>query len=117
VLIVSALLHDPEIIFMDEPLTGLDANAVILLKEVISSLRQEGKTILYCSHIMDVVEKISDRIILIKDGRIMADGSMEALRAQAQTQSLEDIFARLTERGPSRQQGADFISAFKTKDT
>ncbi|WP_118972239.1 ABC transporter ATP-binding protein [Taibaiella koreensis] len=112
VLITSALLHDPQIILMDEPLSGLDANAVILLKEIIGGLKKAGKTILYCSHIMDVVEKVSDRIVLIRDGYIMADGTMSELRAQAGTESLEDIFALLTGRDRSHDHGSDFISIF-----
>lgn len=112
VLITSALLHDPQIVLMDEPLSGLDANAVILLKEVIAGLKKSGKTILYCSHIMDVVEKVSDRIVLIRDGRIMADGTMSELRQQAGTESLEDIFALLTGRDRSHDHAGDFISIF-----
>ena len=65
VLIISGLLHNPQIIILDEPLSGLDANSVIIVKELISKLAKEGKTIFYCSHMMDVVEKVSDRIILI----------------------------------------------------
>jgi ABC-2 type transport system ATP-binding protein len=116
VLITAALIHDPQIILMDEPLSGLDANAVILLKEIITGLKREGKTILYCSHIMDVVEKVSDRIILIRDGRIMANGTMQELRIQAGTESLEDIFATLTGRDNTHDHAGDFISIFKNRE-
>ncbi len=112
VLVTSALIHDPQIVLMDEPLSGLDANAVILLKEVITGLKKAGKTILYCSHIMDVVEKVSDRIVLIRDGRIMADGTLNELREQAGSESLEDIFATLTGRDRSQDHAGDFISIF-----
>ncbi len=113
VLITSALIHDPQIILMDEPLSGLDANAVILIKEVIEALKQAGKTILYCSHIMDVVEKVSDSIVLIRDGQIVANGTIQELRALAQSESLEDIFATLTGRDKNKHQATDFISIFK----
>lgn len=116
VLITSALIHDPRIILMDEPLSGLDANAVILLKEVITGLKKAGKTILYCSHIMDVVERVSDRIVLIRDGHIMADGTMEELRVQAGTESLEDIFALLTGRDRSQDHAGNFISIFSKEN-
>lgn len=98
VLIASGLLHNPDIIILDEPLSGLDANSVIVIKNLISKLAKEGKTIFYCSHMMDVVEKVSDRIVLIDEGRVIADGSFEQLRSQQGDASLEQIFASLTNR-------------------
>lgn len=96
VLLISGLMHNPEIIFLDEPLSGLDANAVILVKEILFQLKQSGKTIFYSSHIMDVVEKISDRIVIIDKGAIIADGSFETLQQQAHKGTLENIFTSLT---------------------
>lgn len=96
VLITSALLHNPEILFMDEPLSGLDTNSVIKVKEIVTRLAAEGKTIFYSSHLMDVVEKVSSRIILINDGQIIADGTFEELKGSYQEDSLEKMFARLT---------------------
>ena len=96
VLITSGLLHNPDIIILDEPLSGLDANSVIIVKELLSKLAKEGKTIFYCSHMMDVVEKVSDRIILINEGTVIADGSFEELKQKQGDQSLEKIFAHLT---------------------
>ena len=68
VLLIAGIIHNPKIIVLDEPLSGLDANAVIMIKELITRLSKEGKTIFYCSHMMDVVEKVSDRILLINKG-------------------------------------------------
>ncbi|MEM0993161.1 MAG: ABC transporter ATP-binding protein [Bacteroidota bacterium] len=113
VMFVAGLIHDPEIIFLDEPLSGLDANAVILVKEIIARLADEGKTIFYCSHMMDVVEKVSDRIILINDGKIVADGTFESLRMQG-GDSLEHIFSNLTGKTEQAASADQFISAFKT---
>ncbi|MGZ3887420.1 MAG: ABC transporter ATP-binding protein [Flavisolibacter sp.] len=96
VLIASGLLHNPDIIILDEPLSGLDANSVIVIKELISKLARDGKTIFYCSHMMDVVEKVSDRIVLIDKGNIIANGTFEELKQQQGNQSLEQIFAHLT---------------------
>jgi ABC-2 type transport system ATP-binding protein len=96
VLITSGLLHNPDIIILDEPLSGLDANSVIIVKDLISKLAKDGKTIFYCSHMMDVVEKVSDRIILINEGIVIADGSFEELKQQQGNQSLEQIFAHMT---------------------
>ncbi len=96
VLISSALLHNPDIIILDEPLSGLDANSVILIKELVSKLARQGKTIFYCSHIMDIVEKVSDRIILIDKGQVIADGSVSELKLRSGNESLEDVFTGLT---------------------
>ncbi len=95
VLLASGLLHNPSIVILDEPLSGLDANAVILVKQLLQRLKQEGKTIFYCSHMMDVVEKVSDLIVLIDKGAIVANGTIEQLRGDS-GQSLEQIFSKLT---------------------
>ncbi|ADB41333.1 ABC transporter ATP-binding protein [Spirosoma linguale] len=95
VLLISGLLHNPDVIFLDEPLSGLDANAVVLVKEIIRQLAVSGKTIFYSSHIMEVVEKISDRIIIINQGQIVADGTFAELQHQ-RPESLEQLFAQLT---------------------
>ncbi len=96
VLIISSLLHNPDILFLDEPLSGLDANSVMIVKEILSMLARQGKTIFYSSHIMDVVERISNRIILINDGQIAADGSFKELKARSREGSLEQIFNQIT---------------------
>jgi len=98
VLITSGLLHNPSIVILDEPLSGLDANAVIMIKELLQVLKQEGKTIFYCSHMMDVVEKVSDRIVLIDKGNVIANGTIEELKNNS-NDSLEQIFAKLTSSG------------------
>jgi ABC-2 type transport system ATP-binding protein len=112
VLITSGLLHNPSIVIMDEPLSGLDANAVILVKELLQALKQEGKTIFYCSHMMDVVEKVSDRIVLINNGSIIADGTIDELK-QNSADSLEHIFSRLTSGGNQAQQADDLAAAMR----
>ena len=96
VLLTSTLLHDPDLIFMDEPLNGLDANSVIRVKQLLEDLTGRGKTIFYSSHIMDVVERISDRIVLLYNGRIAANGSFAEINRRLRSGSLEDLFAQLT---------------------
>lgn len=113
VLIISGLIHNPKIIFMDEPLSGLDANSVIIVKGIMTRLVAEGKTIFYCSHMMDVVEKVSDRIILINHGQIIADGSFETLQQQSTDKNLEGIFARLTGQGSHNDIADQFLHAFE----
>jgi len=96
VVITAALLHGPRAIFFDEPLSGLDANAALGFKTLITSLAREGKTIVYCSHLLDVVERVCERIVIIHRGRLIADGSLARLQEQTGEASLERIFNRLT---------------------
>jgi len=96
IVIASALLHNPRVIFFDEPLNGLDANSALLVKELIRKLADQGKTIFYSSHILEVVEKICDRVIIIDRGRIVADGSIHDLQEMTRETSLEEIFSQVT---------------------
>lgn len=111
VLLIAGIIHDPKIIILDEPLSGLDANAVIMIKELILRLSKEGKTIFYCSHMMDVVEKVCDRILLINKGEIIADGSFESLK-QNHSDTLEHIFSKLTGREDQASETDAIINAF-----
>jgi len=108
VLIASGILHNPEIIVLDEPLSGLDANSVIIIKDLIQRLAKEGKTIFYCSHMMDIVEKVSEKIVLIDGGSIVANGTFAELKTQLGESSLEQMFANLTA-GASLSGAADNI--------
>jgi len=96
VVITAALLHNPEVVFLDEPLNGLDANAALSLKTLVTSLAREGKTIVYCSHILDVVERICERVVIIHEGAIVADGTVTQLLEQTGEKSLEKVFNKLT---------------------
>ena len=113
VLIISSLLHNPDILFLDEPLSGLDANSVMIIKEILSKLSKEGKTIFYSSHIMDVVEKISNRIVLLYKGEIVADGSFDELKYKCKEGSLEEIFNHLTNFNEHEKLAEDFANVLK----
>lgn len=113
VVIISSLIHNPDILFLDEPLSGLDANSVMVLKEIMLSLKEEGKTIFYLSHIMEVVEKISDRIVLLNDGNIVADGNFEDLKERVHEESLAQIFNQLTGFSEYKELAEKFISVIK----
>lgn len=113
VLLIAGLLHNPSIIFLDEPLSGLDANAVILVKEILMQLKKSGKTIFYSSHIMDVVEKISDRIMIINKGEMIADGPFRELNAQASGGSLEQLFTQLTGSKEHESVAGQFVNILK----
>jgi ABC-2 type transport system ATP-binding protein len=112
VLIISGILHNPDIIILDEPLSGLDANSVLIIKDLISKLASEGKTIFYCSHMMDVVEKVSDLIVLIHQGTVIAQGTIQELQSQSgNNSSLENIFAQLTSNDTMGHAASDLIQA------
>lgn len=116
VLIISSLLHDPDLLFLDEPLSGLDANSVMIIKDILAQLASQGKTIFYSSHIMDVVEKISNRIILLTDGKIAADGTFEELREINKEGSLEGIFNQLTGFDEHQDTAERFVAIVKEGD-
>lgn len=96
VMFTAALLHDPEILFLDEPLSGLDVQSAVVIKELVRGLARAGKTIFYCSHILDVVERVCDRIVVLRDGRIVADGTFAELSANRRGSTLEQVFLELT---------------------
>lgn len=96
ILIGAALLHNPDLILLDEPLSGLDVNAAILIKDLIAALAASGKTILYSSHVLDVVEKVCDRVLIIHHGNLIAQGSVEELKTSTGQDTLEDVFRSLT---------------------
>lgn len=95
VLISAALLHNPDILLLDEPLSGLDVMTGLVIKDLVQRLAKEGKIIIYSSHILEVVEKICSRVIIIHNGCIVADDSVENLRDLMKLPSLEEIFNQL----------------------
>jgi ABC-2 type transport system ATP-binding protein len=96
VLIVSSLLHAPDVLVLDEPLNGLDANAALVFKELLRGLALQGRSILFCSHLLDVVERICSRLVIIADGRAIAEGTPEEIIARSGRDSLDEAFAALT---------------------
>lgn len=95
VLISAALMANPEVLFLDEPLNGLDANAALVVRELLRELASQGRTILFCSHILEVVERICTRII-INEGRVITEGVPAEIATATGTTSLEAAFARIT---------------------
>lgn len=108
VVISAALIHNPRVIFFDEPLNGLDASTQLMFKTLIKNLAAEGKTIFYCSHIMDVVERTCDRIVIIDNGRVVADGTLSELQESSGEGSLERIFNKLTSHSDVEERAEEF---------
>ena len=93
--IARALVHDPKNVILDEPTNGLDVMTTRGLREFLRQLRAEGRCVIFSSHIMQEVAALCDRIVIIADGRVMAEGTPEELRAKAGIDNLEDAFVRL----------------------
>jgi ABC-2 type transport system ATP-binding protein len=97
VLISAALLHDPDVLVLDEPLSGVDVTSAQLFRHLLQELASRGKTILYISHVLEVVEKVAAQVVIIYKGRIMAADSVSRLRELMDAPSLEGIFSQLVE--------------------
>jgi ABC-2 type transport system ATP-binding protein len=95
ILISAALLHDPDVILLDEPDSGLDITTTMVLRHLVRALAKEGKAILYSSHVLELVEKLCARVIVLHRGRVVADASVETLRGVVSDKSLETVFAEL----------------------
>jgi ABC-2 type transport system ATP-binding protein len=113
VVIAAALLHNPEVLFLDEPLDGLDANAAMLVKELLKQLAAQGRTVLFCSHILEVVERVCTRIIVIDRGVKVAEGTASDLLDQTGAPTLERAFSRLTGGAEPGAVTADFLAALE----
>jgi ABC-2 type transport system ATP-binding protein len=97
ILLSGALLHNPELLILDEPFSGLDVNTALMLRSLLSALAAEGKMILYSSHVLEVVEKVCSSVLILRKGRVVAHDAVDRLRDLAQQPSLEGVFAHLTE--------------------
>ena len=92
--IIAALIHEPRLIIMDEPFVGLDPKATYQLKELMHGICSRGGAIFFSTHVLEVAEKLCDKVAIIKNGRLVADGSMEEVKGNT---SLEDVFLELEE--------------------
>ncbi len=101
--LAQALIHDPEVLILDEPLAGLDAKSVKVVKEILDIHTERGGAVIFSTHIMEIAEELCDRMAIINKGKIVGIGTMEELRQQANNigASLEDIFLKLTEQDES----------------
>jgi len=114
ILIAAALLHDPDVLILDEPLSGMDVTSTLLFKHLLDELAGRGKMILYISHVLEVVEKVCARVVILHRGKVMADDSVERLRELMHLPSLEEIFNELVEHRDMRAVARDIVTALQT---
>jgi len=111
ILIIAAILHNPDVLLLDEPLSGLDVSAILVFKEILSAFAGLGKIIIFSSHLIDVVEKICDRVIIINRGTILADDSVGRLREMTSQPSLESVFKELVQTGDLELRARNIVAA------
>jgi ABC-2 type transport system ATP-binding protein len=115
VLLAAALLHDPKLIVFDEPLSGLDATSARLFKDLLVLLSAEGKAILYISHVMEVVEQVCDRVIVLSKGRVVADAAPRELTKLMELPTLESVFAQLVQQIDTAKVARDVVDVMKVR--
>src|SRR5262245_5854294 len=109
VMLIAALLHDPDLLILDEPDSGLDVTTTLVLRQLLIALARRGKAVLYSSHVLELVEKVCSRVIVIHQGKIVADDRIEALQRLAHSHSLEDVFSQLVLRDDPERTAAEII--------
>jgi len=95
ILLAAALLHNPDLVLLDEPFSGLDVNSALVLRGLIAELAARGKVVLFSSHELETVERVSSHIVILHKGRVVANDSIEKLRALMSLPTLEEIFSQL----------------------
>jgi ABC-2 type transport system ATP-binding protein len=97
ILLIAALMDNPDLLILDEPLSGLDVTSALIIKNLIQALSARGKSIFYCSHILEVVEKVCTHLIVLRKGQVIAHGATSEVRERIGTSSLEGVFLQLVE--------------------
>jgi ABC-2 type transport system ATP-binding protein len=110
IVISAALMHDPSVVLFDEPETGLDVTTTMMLRHLVRLLASRGKSILYSSHILEVVERVCDKVIVLHKGDVVADDSIASLRKLMSSTSLEGVFAQLVIRDDPEKMATDLAN-------
>src|SRR5690349_2155228 len=114
ILIAAAVLHNPRIVVLDEPFSGLDVTAARVLKAFVRSLADDGKMVVFSSHVLEVVEQVCSRVVILKDGRIVGHDSVEHLRATLRLPSLDAVFASLVAEEHVEERTRGLVAAMKS---
>ncbi|HTD61326.1 MAG TPA: ABC transporter ATP-binding protein, partial [Gemmatimonadaceae bacterium] len=113
VLIAAAVLHDPRLVILDEPFSGLDVSAARVLKAFVRALADDGKMVVFSSHVLEVVEQVCSRVLILKDGRVVGHDSVVNLRSTLQLPSLDAVFAALTAEEDVDERSREMVAAMK----
>jgi ABC-2 type transport system ATP-binding protein len=113
VLIAAALMHDPKLLIFDEPLFGLDVVSARLFKDLLEQLAAQGKAVLYISHVLEVVEQLCHRVIVIAKGRVLADAPLSELKTLMRLPNLETVFAQLVEQEDTRAAAKEIVEVMQ----
>jgi ABC-2 type transport system ATP-binding protein len=113
ILLIAALLDDPWLLILDEPLSGLDVTTALILKNLIKALGQQGKAVFYCSHVLEVVEQVCSHLLILRQGNVLAHDTTEAIRSNIEHSSLETTFMHLVEEVDTDKITGDIISTMK----
>ncbi|MGH9607034.1 MAG: ABC transporter ATP-binding protein [Terracidiphilus sp.] len=114
VLIAAALLHNPRLLIFDEPLSGLDVVSARMFKDLLDLLAAEGKAVLYISHVLEIVEQICSRVIVIAKGRLVADAAPSELAKLMSLPNLESVFAQLVQQRDTRSQAEQIVEVMRS---
>lgn len=114
VVLVSALIHDPQVLILDEPLDGLDPATARAVKDLLRGLADQGRTVLFSSHVLEVVERIADRVIILDRGKIVLDENAAGLATRLSGSSLEELFRQLTAREGERDLAAALLETLSS---
>lgn len=108
--IITGLLHDPKVLILDEAINGLDPRSARIMKELLNGFKEEGKSVVFSTHVLAIAEAVCDRIGIIYNGELIAEGTPEELKSFAREESLEDVFLKLTE---SQEEVSSLVKALK----
>jgi ABC-2 type transport system ATP-binding protein len=113
VLIAAAVLHDPRLVILDEPFSGLDVSAARLLKAFVRALAADGKIVVFSSHVLEVVEQVCSRVLILRDGHVAGHDSVANLRSTLRLPTLDAVFAALTAEEDVDAQSREMVAAMK----
>jgi ABC-2 type transport system ATP-binding protein len=111
ILLIAALMDNPPILILDEPMSGLDATTALILKNLIKGLGRQGRAVFYCSHVMEVVEQVCSHLLILRKGDVVASGTMESIQQNANYSPLEQTFMHLVEEVDTDQVSGEIIAA------
>jgi ABC-2 type transport system ATP-binding protein len=113
ILLIAALMSNPQILIFDEPLSGLDVTTALIIKNLIRALGEEGKAVFYCSHVLEVVEQVCSHLVILRKGNVIAYDKASSIRSAMENASLEHTFMHLVEEVDAEKVSRDVIGAME----